>query len=83
MFTKHSKVSLSLSKYKNYDDWKKIIKISCTYTDLPKERQEAAIFRSLEGEVQDAVLELSEGEISSETKVKNNIDHLRQAFQER
>ena len=53
-----------------------MIKICCTYTDLPKEQQGAAIFLSLEGEAHNAVLELSSGEISSETGVKNIIDRL-------
>ena len=64
----------------SYDDWKKMIKIWCMYTDFPKERQGAAIFVSLEGETQDAVLELSEGEISSKTGVKKFIDRLDKLF---
>ena len=47
---------------------------------MPKERQGAAIFLSLEDEAQDAVLELSEGEISSETGVKNITDRLDKFF---
>ena len=80
MSTNQSQAPPSLSKCKNYDDWKTMIKIWCTYTDLPKERQGTALFLSLEGEVQDAVSELSEGEISSETGVKNIIDHLDKLF---
>ena len=80
MPTNHSKAPPSLSKCKKYDDWKKMIKIWCTYTDLPKERQGAAMFLSLEGEAQDTVLELSDGEISSETGVKNIIDRLEKLF---
>ena len=57
-----------------------MIKIWRTYTDLPKERQGAVIFLSLKGEAQDAVLELGEGEISSETGVKNIIDRLDKLF---
>ena len=57
-----------------------MIKICCAYTDLPKERQGAAIFLSLEGQAQDAILELSEGEIASANGVKNIIDHLDKLF---
>ena len=64
-----------MSKCKNDGDWKKMIRIWCTYTDLPKERQRAVIFLS-----QNAVLELSEGEISPETGVKNIIDRLDKLF---
>ena len=80
MLTNHSKAPLSLSKCKNYNDWKKMIVIWCAYADLPIERQENTIFLSLESEAQDAVLELSEGEISSETEVKNITDHLNKLF---
>ena len=80
MSTNHCEATPSLSDCKNYDNWKKMIKIWCTYTDLPKERQGSAIFLSLEGEAQDAVLELGEGDISSETGVKNIIDRLDKCF---
>ena len=59
-----------LSKSKTYVDWIKKVNIWCRITSLPKKDQAGAILMTLEGEAEDAVLELTEDEIVSEDGVK-------------
>ena len=65
-----SKAPPLLSSCKNYDDWCKMVRVWTKFTDLPKERQGASMFLSLEGEALDAALELDEEDIGSENGVK-------------
>ena len=58
-----------LSKSKLYDDWLKLVEIWRNFTTLEPEKQGPAIVLSLEGEAQDAVLELTTDEISNEEGV--------------
>lgn len=55
-----------LSEAKNYQDWLKLIKILCNFSDLSKAKQGPAILLSLESKTLDAVLEFSEEVISGE-----------------
>ena len=66
MASNSSKTPPLLSHSKSYEDWLKLFKIWRMYTDLPKTRQGPALVLSLEGEAQDAALELSETEIAKE-----------------
>lgn len=55
-----------LSEAKNYQDWLKLIKILCNFSDLSKAKQGPAILLSLESRTLDAVLEFSEEVVSGE-----------------
>ena len=48
-----------LKNTKSYNDWIKLLEIWCQFTSLEPEKQGPAIVLTLEGEAQDAVLELS------------------------
>ena len=68
-----------LSKCKSYEDWLKLMKIWRMYTDLPKPRQGPALILSLEGEAQDAALEIDEKEIAKDNGIDTiikKLDHL-------
>ena len=56
----------SLTKAKNYDDFKKLLNVWKIATDLPKEKQGAALLLSLEDEAQQAALRVTEADLSSE-----------------
>ena len=74
-----NKIPPILSKSKFYEDWVKKVNIWSRITSLPKLEQGGAILLTLEGEVEDAVLELSEDEIVSEdgiNLVKQRLDKL-------
>ena len=66
----------SLSNSKTYDDWIKLIDIWKEFTTLEKSKQGQAIVLSLQGEAQDAVLELPASELASEDGVKKVIERL-------
>ena len=68
-----NKVSTALSKYKTYDNWIKALSIWSKFTDLAKNKQGPALFLSLEGEAQKAVLE---DVITSDSGVKHIIERL-------
>ena len=51
-------------KSKSYDDWVKKLKIWRKITCLPEDSQGGSILMTLEGEAEDAVLELSEDELT-------------------
>ena len=70
MATGSNKIPPTLSKYKTYDDWIKALSIWVKFTDLEK-KQGPAVFLSLEGEAQEAVLELDEALITSDDGVKH------------
>jgi len=80
MASKNSKTPPSLKQCKSYDDWTKMINMWRVFTDLPKEKQGPALFLSLEGEAQDAVLELDEKEIIKDTGVETIIKRLDRLF---
>ena len=69
-----------LSKTKTYDDWLKLITIWQQFTTLELEKQGLAIVLSLEGEVQDAVLELEPNQITDRNRVKTIIDRLNKIY---
>ena len=71
MATGSNKIPPALSKYKTYDDWIKALSIWVKFTDLEKKKQGPAVFLSLEGEAQEAVLELDEALITSDDGVKH------------
>ena len=63
----------SLKNAKSYDDWLKLLKIWRLYTTIPAKRQGPSLILILHDEAQEAALELSETEISSETGIDNII----------
>ena len=65
-----------LSKRKSYDDWLKLITIWQQFTTLEQEKQGPPIVLLLEGEAQDAVLELQPNQITDKDGVKTIIDKL-------
>ena len=68
MATGSNKVPPALSKYKTYDDWIKTLNIWPKFSDLAKNKQQGpSVFLSLEGEAQEAVLELAEDVINSDS----------------
>ena len=71
MATGSNKIPPVLSKYKTYDDWIKALSIWVKFTDREKKKQGLAVFLSLEGEAQEAVLELDEALITSDDGVKH------------
>ena len=70
MASNSSKTPPPLSHSKSYEDWLKLFRIWRMYTELPKTRQGPTLVLSLEGEAQDAALELPEDEIAQ----KNSVD---------
>ena len=71
MATRSNKVRPALSKYKIYDDWIKALNIWSKFTDLAKNKQGPAVLLSLEGEAREAVRELAEDVITSDSGVKH------------
>ena len=65
-----------LSSCKTYDDWRKMVRVWTNFTDLPPDKQGAAMFLSLNGEALDAALELEEEVISGKDGVKSIMTHL-------
>ena len=76
MATGSSKVPPAFSKYKTYDDWIKALNIWVKFTNFEKKTQGPALFLSVEGEAQDAVLELGEDKITSDNRVQFIIERL-------
>ena len=74
MATGSNKVPPALSKYKTDDDWIKALNIWSKFTDLAKNKQGPAVFLSLEGEAQEAILKLAEDIITSDNGVKHIIE---------
>ena len=74
-----NKIPPLLSKSNSYEDWVKKVNIWSRITSLNKVEQGGAILLTLEGDAENAVLELSEDEIVSEdgfTLVKGCLDKL-------
>ena len=69
MTSNSSKTPPPLFHSKSYEDWLKLFGIWRMYTELPKTRQGPALVLSLEGEAQDAALELLEDKIAQENGV--------------
>ena len=65
-----------LQKSKSYDDWVKKLNVWVRITCLPKESQGGAILMTLDGEAEDAVLELTEDELTGADGVKKITDKL-------
>ena len=61
---------------KNYDDWKKLLKIWQQLTSLDSSKQGPAVVLTLEGEAQQAALEISSEDLSSNTGVNKIIERL-------
>ena len=69
MTSNSSKTPPPLFHSKSYEDWLKLFRIWRMYAELPKTRQGPALVLSLEGEAQDAALELLEDKIAQENGV--------------
>ena len=66
------KSPLLLSKCKSCDNWLKLITIWQHFTTLELEKQSPAIVPSLEGEAQNAVLELEANQITDRRSKDNH-----------
>ena len=62
-----------LQKARSYDDWVKKLNIWVKITCLPAESQGGAVLMTLEGEAENAVLELTDDKVTSADGVKNII----------
>ena len=60
MASNSSKMPLSLSKCKTYEDWLKLIKTWQKFSDLPANRQGPALVLLLEDKTLGAVLEIND-----------------------
>ena len=69
-----------LLKSKTYGDWIKILSIWLKFTSLESEKQGPAIVLTLEGEAQDAVLELHTDVISGKDGVSKIIEKLNKMY---
>ena len=72
----YNKAPPLLSQCKNYEDWKKLMTIWKELTSLDKKKQGPALVLALDGEAQEAALELSSADISSEEGVTKIIERL-------
>ena len=70
-----------LSSCKTYDDWCKVVRVQTKFTDLPPEKQGAAMFLWLNGEALGASLELEEEVISGKNRVKSKMALLDKLYQ--
>ena len=61
---------------KKSHDWIKALNIWSKFTDLAKSKQGPAVFLSLEGEAQEAVHQLAEDVITSDSGGKHSIERL-------
>ena len=75
-----NKTPTLLSASSNYDSWKKSVTIWSTFTSLPAAKQGAAVLLTLEGSARDAVLELSEDQISGDNGLPNVIKRLDELY---
>ena len=69
MSVSYNKAPPLLTACKNYDDWKKLLTIWTELTTLEKKKQGPALVLALEGKAQEAALELTSADISSEQGV--------------
>ena len=75
----YTKAPPALSNSKSYGDWKKLIKIWKEVTSLDKSKQALALVLSLEGEAQDAALQIESTDLSKDEGVDillNRLDKL-------
>ena len=80
MSNKGNKCPPDFNKSKSYDDWVKKLKIWARITGLPKADQGGAVLMSLEGEAEDAVLEIEEDLLCTEDGLKLVLDKLDKIF---
>ena len=76
----NNKSQPSLSNSKSYSDWLKLIEIWRKFISLEPEKQGPAIVLSLEGEAQDAILELNTNYITDKDGVNKIIEHLNRLY---
>ena len=69
-----------LSKTKSYDDWLKLVEVWRQFTTLEPEKQGPAVVLTLEGEAQDAVLELDTSEITQTDGIDKIITRLNKIY---
>ena len=69
-----------LSKTKSYDDWLKLIEVWRQFTTLEPEKQGPAVVLTLEGEAQDAVLELQTTELTGKDGIDKIINRLNKIY---
>ena len=69
-----------LSEAKDYESFTKLLKIWQIATDLPKEKQGAALLLSLEGEAQSAALRVTEEELKSATGIDKVVAELNKLY---
>ena len=77
--TSYNKAPPKLSDSKTYDDWKKKINIWNRVSTLDAQSKASQVFLHLEGEAEEAVLELEEDEIYANdglTKILERLDKL-------
>ena len=72
-----------LSKSKSYKDWLKLIEIWRAFSSLEPEKQGPAIVLSLEGEAQEAILELDTAILVTNDGVDKIIPRLDKNLQKR
>ena len=75
-----NKSSPLLSKSKTYDDWIKLLSIWLKFTSLESEKEVPVIVLTLEGEAQDAVLDLHTDVISGKDGVSKIIKRLKKIY---
>ena len=71
-----NKSSPALSDSANYEDFKKMLNVWSKFTSLPKEKKGMAVFLTLKGADQEAVLELDTDEITCENGLENIVTRL-------
>ena len=76
----YTKAPPNIKSCKNYQDWKKLIKIWSGLTSLVKTKQASAVVLSLEGEAQDAALELPSTELNAEDGIETLLARLDKIF---
>ena len=72
----YNKAPPALKNCKSYLDWKKLINIWAKVTSLDATKQASAIVLSLEGEAQEAALEIEDTKLSSATGLKEITERL-------
>ena len=80
MSSSSSKWPPLLSQSKTYEEWLKLFRIWRMYTELSKKRQGPTLVLSLEGEAQEAVLEIPKNDNASENGVDVIINRLNSLY---
>ena len=76
MATATNKVPPQLSKFKSYSDWVRMVNIWTKFTDLDVKKQGPALVMSLSGKALEAILELEDDILSSDSGVKRILEKL-------